>query len=148
MRWLVGFVFVVALGFVACGEEDELPSYCGGLPDGTACSHTYHPDVATTCLAGVCGAQVLCDGVECDDGNKCIVPGRCRWDGRCDNTYVVCEGDSECTWCDATRGCVIVAGGACTYVTSCGYPPDCGIICIPNYCTRHGFCTEHGTCRQ
>ena len=68
--------------------------------------------ITLVCRDGRCGAESLCDGVECDDEERCTVDV-CVWDGTCTFTPVDCSDDNDCTndSCDSTTGaCVHVPG--------------------------------------
>ena len=76
--------------------------------------------ISGNCRDGLCGAEHLCEGVVCQDGDVCTVD-TCAWDGTCAFTPVACDDGDECTVdvCDA-------ATGICDFTT----PADDGTCCI------------------
>jgi hypothetical protein len=144
MRYLVGFMCVLALGIVLLLGCSEPP--CGGEcpDDGNECTQEYcdhdvgacmsgpvlngtectFDGVAGVCVSGVCGAN-LCEGVVCeDDGNLCTDDTCDYVDGTCVHPRTVCEDDgNECTdpSCDPTTGCYFTEaedGRECYYSPS------------------------------
>jgi hypothetical protein len=111
-----------ALGLVEC----LTPHDCG-VSD--ACT-------TVTCEAGVCGSFVT-ENAPCDDGDPCTVADRCRTDGFCAGTTVVCDPPDQCheaAVCNPTTG-------ACEYQPKANNTPcDDG-----NPCTHDDVCID-GVC--
>ena len=156
MRWLVGFVFVLALATLrvaGCGDE----SPCGNCDDGNPCTmdncvsnegNLCEPDVPSCqnlwvtngtpcgsgeiCVEGVCGEN-LCEGVACDDGIECTGDTCDYVDGECVFTNL-CDDNDSCTQntCDP-------ADGMCDFTTRA----EDGTPCSED--ERFGIC-EAGAC--
>lgn len=130
---LLGFVGVL-VGACATGSPTETDDggggagasggagdpECAGEPDGTPCGDASEGacDLADTCQAGVCSANVVPDGTAC--------------------------GETEGTECDPADVC---DGGACRDVlapsgTACGDPTD-SICTAPDTCDGMGTCEAH-----
>ena len=136
MRYLVGFIFALALGvmpLVGCFEQLQSGS-CSGVvcpDDGDPCTSEHcicdgwwctpecvsGPAVNGTectfnglsgvCASGVCGEN-LCEGVACDDDDACT-DDKCNYvDGMCYFPSVVCDDRNECTYdtCAPADGCI------------------------------------------
>ena len=116
-----------------------------GLFSGTTCH--YDPTneegecgfdgVTLVCREGLCGAESLCAGVNCDDDNPCTVDA-CDWDGMCSFTPVECDDGNDCTdgRCDPETG-------ACVFEPGEGF---LGGLCLPDRpMLEYGECAE-GVC--
>jgi hypothetical protein len=132
MRYLVGFVFVLAfaigpLRVVGCGDEGP----CGNCDDGDPCTvdtcmsseasgceeavHWCAHSPATdgtpcgsgeVCVEGVCGEN-LCEGVVCEDGDICTDDTCDYVDGLCKFPPTLCDDGDLCTVdrCISPDGC-------------------------------------------
>jgi hypothetical protein len=121
MRYLFGFIFVLALGVMGCGETADT-GVTGG--DGGQGGDGAGGDGGT-------GGTDLCEGVDCDDGNECT--GDTCLDGTCENAPVengaACGGDSgtcqegSCRMACTEQGIrdAIAAGGG-PYTFDCDGP--------------------------
>ena len=137
MRWLVGFVFVLALAIgplrvVGCGDE----SPCGNCDDGNPCTmDTCESNAGNLCEPDVhsCRNQPVTDGTPCGSGEVCV-EGVCG-ENLCEG--VVCEDDDICTddTCDYVDGlckfppAVCSDGDPCT-VDRCIPPDGCDFTTI------------------
>ncbi len=157
MRYLFGFLCVcaLALSIIGCGD-DELPTDCNGLPDGTPCLNEGYPNLATTCRtiaasSSVCGAAELCPEGQCEDENACTSEEICLWDGRCSweekhcADFQFCTSDAcdpspgECTNAPINEGmsCVTDSNWTCCF-WSFGFGQCCSSgtcsdgVCVPN----------------
>jgi hypothetical protein len=62
-------------------------------------------EIALTCREGLCGAELLCEGVECDDNDLCT-EDVCAWNGECAFTEISCDDGDQCSAdrCDRNTG--------------------------------------------
>jgi len=108
-----------------CGHADAM--------DGTTCDFGGLPGI---CTAGVCEDAILCDGVDCDDGNECTVDGTCDpQDGLCPTPTPVAEN----TTCDFGG-----LPGQCKSGVCAGLCED--KICGPLTCDQDCQCVDYGSC--
>ena len=130
MRYLVGFMCVLALGVVPLVGCMDIPifgepcdgvhcpadnnectiEYCSGgscrsrpIADGTRCTYD---GLFGVCVGGVCGGN-FCEGVVCDDGDLCTYDWCDYAVGTCYFPPVVCDDDNPCTKdaCNPAAGC-------------------------------------------
>jgi hypothetical protein len=73
--------------------------------EGTSCDFKGFPGV---CMAGVCEDAMLCDGVDCSDGNDCTQDVCDPMDGSCSN-----PNEENGTACDADGNPGICQDGVC-----------------------------------
>jgi hypothetical protein len=101
---------------------------CGinNLPNGTDCDFG---DAPGTCMAGVCEDAMLCDSVDCGDGNECTADICIPASGMCSNPDL-----PEGTDCDGGNGSCM--SGVC----------EAADLCENVDCTSGNDCIEDGTC--
>jgi hypothetical protein len=87
-------------------------------PDDTACDFGGLPGL---CAAGVCEDAMLCDGVDCSDGNDCTADVCDPQDGSCSN-----PNEPDDTVCDAAGTPGTCQGGTC--VADCSPAPGISVI--------------------
>lgn len=112
----------------------------------TTCHHDATSDesecgfdgVTLVCREGLCGAESLCAGVNCNDDNPCTVDA-CDWDGMCSFTPVECRDRNDCTdgRCDPETG-------------ACVFEPGEGIggFCFPQDSAGDRQLSELGECAE
>jgi hypothetical protein len=112
MRYLVGFVIVLALGIVGCGEDP-----CEGVrcSDGNECTED-------RCVGGMCDFPPVEDGTACGGGNECTSGDICA-DGVCAGTPV--DDGKACNDADGNECTGMCADGICAAMpvedgTACG----------------------------
>jgi hypothetical protein len=137
MRYLFGFMCVLALGVMGCGETTGTGGSGGSAGDGGAgggmpeCQSPEDCDddqecTTDTCADGTCEVAPVEDGTACDESNECTV-GTCA-SGTCESTPVTNEtacGDDAGTCQDGScqvacseqgiRDAIAAGGGPYTF---------------------------------
>jgi hypothetical protein len=96
--------------------------------------------VAGICVEGTCEDAMLCEGVDCSDGDACTEDVCDRADGECSNPDVDCSDDNECT-----EDVCNPADGECSWPdephpTECEFSSGVGGICMEGTCVDAMLC--------
>ncbi|MGB5809944.1 MAG: hypothetical protein WBG86_05400, partial [Polyangiales bacterium] len=129
---------------VTCDDGNECTSdacdptdgQCGttNVTDGTGCDFGGLPGI---CNSGSCEDAMLCEGVNCNDGNPCTDDACDPIDGQCVNTNV-----ADDTACDFGGNPGLCEAGVCMDAMLCT-----GVICDDgNACTTDACDPQSGQC--